>query len=263
MFSGRSLWWSQGWVWTPQSPMLRQSHSQTVPAPVLQALPNISTDTRIVSLPNSLMCLSQARVYHVLSMPDIFWCPILMSPCTELCWRKVYVICAWVPLYVALDPFCHDFPASAKPSHSCFSTASTSWCLASLPDTSSSCAKFTTVSFLLSTYFQGRGRVTPRIFHSSYLLIVSHVESLIRYAKSCEQGKAGSAFHWCHVLGTVLDLSQYCIIVQICLCPILWTKRWFFAQGNKPFAVALSVSDIWQSSPCNLRAPWAIASKLR
>lgn len=146
--SGRKLWWcsaTQEWVWTHAAETLAQTAwlSDTVPAPVLQPLPEpwhpevslCHTETYLSQLTG--MCLSCGHHARY----------ILVAHCMEVCWRKGHwVICTLVPPNTALDTFSHDIPTSEKPSCSS-STASTTWCPASLPDTSFSSAKFTAVSF--------------------------------------------------------------------------------------------------------------------
>lgn len=158
------------------------------------ATPPLAQTPRSVSLPHKLTHLSQLTGMHLSCAQHARHS--LVAHCTEVCWRKGHwVICTLVPPDMALDPFSHNFPTSEKPS--CFSlTASTTWCPASLLDTSSSCAKFTAVSFLFSAYFQGeRGRVTPIICILFIFWFLFYVESLITSGKSSEQRRVGSAFH--------------------------------------------------------------------
>ena len=158
------------------------------------ATPPLVQTPRSVSLPHKLADLSQLTGVHLSCGQHARH--TLVAHCIEVCWRRGHwVICTLVPPDMALDPFSHDFPTSEKSSCSS-STASTTWCPANLLDTSSSCTKFTAVSFLFSAYFQGeRGRVAPIICIPFIIWFVFHVESLITSGKSSEQRRACSAFH--------------------------------------------------------------------
>lgn len=192
--SGRRPWWcsaTEEWVWTQQRPLLREPLCLTQ-CQLQCSNPSPSPDTQkcLFATQRDVSTTAHRCASALWSACQTYSCGPL-----EVGWRKgLQVICTVVPPNMALDPFCCDFPTPEKPSCSS-STASTSWCPASLPDTSFSSAKFTAVPFLFSTYFQGeRGRAAP-ICIPFVFWFVSHVESLITSGKSCEQGRAVSAFH--------------------------------------------------------------------